>query len=77
MGPRQTEASGSLAGFDEINQLAGESKGGGVGTGSDAIAPTFDFEEQDTGILDKILNLVKLIGQRCYIGKFQRSLETG
>ena len=77
VGAAADEASGSLAGFDEINQLAGESKGGGVGTGSDAIAPTFDFEEQDTGILDKILNLVKLIGTALLYWKIPAQFRNG
>lgn len=77
VGAAADEASGSLAGFDEINQLAGESKGGGGGTGSDTIAPTFDFEEQDTGILDKILNLVKLIGTALLYWKLPKQFRGG
>lgn len=77
VGAAADEASGALAGFDEINQLAGESKDGGGGTAGNNIAPTFDFEEQDTGILDKILNLVKLIGTALLYWKIPAQFRNG
>lgn len=55
-GKAAKSASKSLAGFDEINQLAGG------GAGSAGLEAQFDLEDVDEGLLQKILDLVELIG---------------
>lgn len=60
VGSAAKKASSSLAGFDEINQLAGDTAGAGT---SGTISPDFGF---DTGTMEadfeKLLNWIKLIG---------------
>lgn len=75
VGSAAEEASGSLAGFDEINQLAGESAS--AGGASTAISPTFDFSQADTGLLDEILNMVKLIGAALLYWKIPEQFRNG
>lgn len=63
VGGAAEEAAGSLASFDEINQITTEPEtGGGGGGGSlgDTIKPNFDFEEFD--ITDKLKDILALVG---------------
>ena len=75
VGSAAEEASGSLAGFDEINKLAGESAS--AGGASTEISPTFDFSQADTGLLDEILNMVKLIGAALLYWKIPEQFRNG
>ena len=66
VGTAAEEAAGSLAGFDEINTIQTESKGGGAG--SENSAPIFDYEYEEapfdswgealSAFLDKILGSI-------------------
>ncbi len=59
-GSAAEEAAGSLAGFDEINTIQTENKGGGGGS---AIEPDFSFDtDMSEADLGKLLNLMKAIG---------------
>lgn len=63
VGGAAKKASKSLASFDEINKLAEEDAAGGGGAGGGAdIAPTFDFGNVDTTMLDTILKAAEAIG---------------
>lgn len=59
VGKAADKASGSLAGFDEINTINTTETGGGAA----AIDPSFDFGgELETGNLENLLDLIKMIG---------------
>lgn len=66
VGAAAEEAAGSLAGFDEINQISTESaKGAGGGSAEAEIAPDFTWLDGMDGLsdrLEKIADLVALIG---------------
>lgn len=59
-GSAAEDAAGSLAGFDEINTIQTENKGGGGGT---TIEPDFSFDtDMSEAELGKLLNMLKAIG---------------
>lgn len=60
-GKAAKSAAKSLASFDEINQLAQQSAGGGGGANS-GLEPKYDFEDVDDSLLQKILSLTEAIG---------------
>lgn len=61
VGEAAEEAAGSLAGFDEINQINTENaSGAGGGGASDVIAP--DFSEIDSGLTDRLREIADLVG---------------
>ena len=63
VGSAAEEASKSLAGFDEINKLSGEtSANGDGGAGATDIQPDFSWADSVSDTLDKIANYVLLIG---------------
>lgn len=74
VGGAAKEAAGSLAGFDEINQLAGDTSAGGGAT------QTVDFDF-DTSAMDqdfsKILNWIKLIGAALLSWKLSKTFTGG
>ena len=77
VGSAAEDAGGSLAGFDEINQLAGESAGAGS-SGSGTIAPDFSFDTGTAeGDFEKLLNWIKLIGAALLYWKLPKSLRGG
>lgn len=51
-GSAAEEAAGSLAGFDEINTIQTEQKGGGGGAAAGDAGPLFDWEYEDTPFPD-------------------------
>lgn len=62
VGSAADKAAGSLAGFDEINQIATESASAGR-AGATEIAPAFDFDTSTVEAdLEKLLDWIKLIG---------------
>lgn len=72
------KASDSLAAFDEINKLAGDSEAGGGGGADSGIAPDFNFgEEMDPSQLKKILELVKNIGLALLTWKLSEAFGLG
>lgn len=74
VGAAADEASGSLAGFDEINTLQTEDSGGG----SNSIAPDFDFDASlPENQLRNILELVKLIGSALMAWKISSAFGLG
>lgn len=78
VGGAAEDAAGSLAGFDEINQIQTENaSSGGAGAGS-GIDPDFEFGgELEPGVLDRILELVKLIGSALLAWKISSALGLG
>lgn len=76
VGSAADDAAGSLAGFDEINTIATESKGGG---GSAAIAqPDFSFDTSRTEAdFEKLLAWIKLIGAALLAWKFSDNFSGG
>lgn len=63
VGEAADEAAGSLAGFDEINQINTEStKGAGGGGTSTEIAPDFGDWGIDDSLLDRLEEIAKLVG---------------
>ena len=80
VGGAAEEAAGSLAGFDEINTIQTENAGGsGVGaSSSDTVAPDFQLDGMlDESQLQKILDLVKLIGSALLAWKLSSALGLG
>lgn len=80
VGGAAEEAAGSLAGFDEINTIQTENAGGsGVGApSSDTVAPDFQLDGMlDESQLQKILDLVKLIGSALLAWKLSSALGLG
>lgn len=76
VGSAAKKAGKSLASFDEINQLSNSSSGSSSGGTSEGIAPNFEIVTQE-GTLDKILNLVKLIGAAFLYWKLPKALQGG
>lgn len=72
------EASGSLAGFDEINTIATETAdGAGAGAGTE-IQPDFDFEtDMSEGQLKQLLGLIEAIGAALLAWKLSDGLTDG
>lgn len=62
VGSAAGEAAGSLAGFDEVNTISTENAGGSGGGTSSAIAPDFSWMDGAGGILDKLKEVVGLVG---------------
>lgn len=64
VGSAAEEAAGSLAGFDEINQIQTENAKGGAGggTAADAIEPDFSWADDMGGMLDRLKEIADLIG---------------
>lgn len=63
VGEAADEAAGSLAGFDEINQISTESaKGAGSGGTGTEIAPDFGDWGIDDSLLDRLEEIAKLVG---------------
>lgn len=61
VGEAADEAAGSLAGFDEINQISTEdTSGAGGGSASDVIAP--DFSDIDDGLSGRLREIADLVG---------------
>lgn len=75
-GAAAEEAAGSLAGFDEINQITTEtSKGGG---GAETITPDFDFESNlSEDRLKGILGLIEAIGAAFLAWRIGKALGLG
>ena len=62
VGEAADEATGSLAGFDEINSINPENaKGAGGGAAGSEIAPDFDFLDGTGGAMQEILDMVERI----------------
>lgn len=75
VGKAADKASGSLAGFDEINTINTTETGGG---GAAAIDPSFDFGgELETENLENLLDLIKMIGAAFLAWKLSDSLLGG
>lgn len=72
VGSAAKKASKQLASFDEINKLSAEDAGGGGGAAG--AAPTFDFGEVDTSMLDQILKVVEAIGAAFAAWKIGKAL---
>ncbi len=64
VGAAADEAAGSLAGFDEINQINTEDAGGaGGGAGAvEDIAPDFSWADDMGGMLDRLKEIADLVG---------------
>lgn len=64
VGEAADEAAGSLAGFDEINQINTEDAGGaGGGAGAvEDIAPDFSWADDMGGMLDRLKEIADLVG---------------
>lgn len=76
-GAAAEEAAGSLAGFDEINQISsGDSAGGAGGASSGgAISPDFDFESNlSENQLKNILGLIEAIGTALLTWRISKAL---
>lgn len=74
VGKAADKASGSLAGFDEINTINTTETGGGAA----AIDPSFDFGgELETGNLENLLDLIKMIGAALLAWKLSDSFLGG
>ena len=73
-GAAADKASGSLAAFDEINQLSDNSGGGGVS----ATAPDFDFDTSTVEAdMEKLLGWISLIGSALLAWKLSDSFLGG
>lgn len=78
VGGAAEDAAGSLAGFDEINTIQTQKTSSGGAGASDEIAPDFEFGEGlEPGVLDRILELVKLIGSALLAWKISSALGLG
>lgn len=79
VGSAAKKASKSLASFDTINQLSGgeSSAGSGGGSGDTTIRPDFDLGDMSDGALNKILELVQLIGSALLGWKIGSALGLG
>lgn len=74
-GAAADKAAGSLAAFDEINQLSDNSGGGAA---AEAIAPDFDFDTSTMQIdFEKLLGWIKLIGAALLAWKLSDSFLGG
>lgn len=62
VGAAADEAAGSLAGFDEINQINTESAKGAGGGSAGEIAPDFGEWEIDKGLADHLKEIADLVG---------------
>lgn len=62
VGEAADDASGSLAGFDEINQISTESAHGAGGGTSAEIAPDFSWMDQTDGLVDRLKEIADLVG---------------
>lgn len=75
VGKAADKATGSLAGFDEINTINTTETGGG---GAAAIDPSFDFGgDLDTSNLENLLDLIKMIGAAFLAWKLSDSFLGG
>ena len=73
VGKAADKAKGSLAGFDEINTINTTETGG-----ASAIEPSFDFGgELETGNLENLLDLIKMIGAALLAWKLSESFLGG
>lgn len=61
VGEAADEASGSLAGFDEINQISTEDAAGGGGASAE-IAPDFSWADDMGGIAERMKEIADLVG---------------
>lgn len=79
VGKAAEESAGSMAAFDEINQLSGgKEAGGGVGGGADTIEPDFQLDTQlPEEQLRNILGLVEAIGSALLAWKISSALGGG
>lgn len=77
VGGAAKEAAKSLASFDEINQLAGDTAAGGGGAGGGDISPDFDISELEPTMLQKVAELIKAIGAALLAWKLSDSLLSG
>ena len=77
VGGAAEDAAGSLAGFDEINTIQTENAGGSGG-GASSIAPDFNLDGMlDESQLQKVLELIKLIGSALAAWKLSSALGLG
>ena len=75
VGAAAEEASGSLAGFDEINTISTQKNAGGGGVGASTMEPDFGFDaNMGEGQLQNILDLIKAIGSALLAWKIGKSL---
>lgn len=74
VGAAAEEASGSLAGFDEINTISTQKNAGGGGVGASTMEPDFGFDaNMGEGQLQNILDLIKAIGSALLAWKIGKS----
>lgn len=77
VGSAADKAAGSLAGFDQINQIATESASAG-GAGATEIAPAFDFDTSSMEAdFEKLLHWIELIGAALGAIKLGKGLADG
>ena len=79
VGSAAEDAAGSLAGFDEINQITTENSGGSGGGNDSGIEPDFDFESALLGEdqLKNLLGLIEAIGSALLAWKIGSALGLG
>lgn len=75
VGSAADDASGSLAGFDEINTIQTENQGGGgAGVAAEEIVPDFGWMDGITDRLSEIADLILLIGAGLSLWKLGQTL---
>lgn len=63
VGDAAKDATGSLAGFDEINTISTENAGAsGGGAAGEAVAPDFSWADDMDGMLDRLKEIADLVG---------------